>query len=56
MSLNVVLSPHEVPQEITPVHEVHLIGKEEAQILCSSGYAVLLFDTTHPVLVGLGMS
>ena len=33
MSLYVVLATGEVPHEITPVHEVQLIGKEIAQVL-----------------------
>ena len=32
VALQVVLSAGEVPQEVTPVHEVHLIGQEEAEV------------------------
>ena len=32
MSLNIILTTGEVPQEVTPVHEVQLIGEEETQV------------------------
>ena len=32
VALQVVLSASEVPEEIAPVHEVNLIGKEESEV------------------------
>ena len=55
MPLDIVLSSHEVPQEVAPVHEVYLIGDEEAQVLGKGGQIPFLPDSTHPILIGLGM-
>ena len=38
MSLNVILSSGEVPHEVTPIHEVTLIGKEEEDVLQLRGH------------------
>ena len=54
--LNVVLPPYEIPEEVTPVHEVYLISQEEAQVLCHRRHTILLLYATHPILVGLSMA
>ena len=54
--LNVVLPTYEIPEEVTPVHEVHLISQEEAQVLCHRRHTILLLYATHPILVGLSMA
>ena len=56
ISLDIVLTTNEVPQEIAPIHEVYLIGQEETQILGHCGYAILFLDSSHPVFIGLGMT
>ncbi len=65
--LYVILAAGEIPHEITPVHEVHLITEEELQILQLGGYDCLLLvaagiidiglalDSSSPVLVVLDM-
>ena len=53
--LYVVLPSHEVPQEVTPIHEVHLIGDEETQVLGRSRQVTFFIYAAHPVLVGLGV-
>ena len=55
LALQVVLAAHEVPEEITPVHEMQLIRKQEAQILPLRGQIAFLLHTAHPGFVGLGV-
>ena len=55
LSLDVVLPSHKVPKEIAPVHEVHLIGQEIAQVLTLGRHAVMRLDVAHPTLVGIGV-
>ena len=54
--LDIVLPPYEVPKEIPPVHEVHLVGQEEAQVLTEGGQVPYLLHPSHQVLIGLGMA
>ena len=56
VALDVVLPSHEVPEEVTPIHEVHLIREEEAQVLGHGRQIPIFHDTAHPVLVGLGVA
>ena len=71
MSLYIILTTGKIPHEVAPVHEVHLIGPEEVEVLHHGGYLyglaltnivygnVLAFDTSHPffvvTLVAFGM-
>ena len=58
--LDVALASYEIPQEVPPVHEVHLIGEKEFQVLCERRHGnrfiaerdLTSFDL-HPVLVSL---
>ena len=67
MSLNIILPAGEVPQEVTPVHEVQLIGEEETQVLGKRrlhyrfGFSTLVVlhrlpFNLSPFLIGLHMS
>ena len=51
MSLDVVLPAHKIPEEIAPIHEVDLIGKEEADVLHHGGHTIFLLHSSHPVLI-----
>ena len=55
VALNVVLPTHEIPQEIAPVHEIHLIGDEEAQVFECRRPSALSSADTHPLFVCFGM-
>ena len=67
IALNIVLSASEIPHEVTPIHEVALIGKEETNVLhlCRNlhrhGFSATIIrniravDTAHPVFIGLCM-
>ena len=67
LSLQVVLPTAEIPHEVTPVHEVALIGEEESQVLPLRRHlhhhlltSVVVghhapADATHPALVGIGL-
>ena len=63
VTLNIVLATYEVPHEVTPVHEVHLIADEELDIVELCGHLDLLllsahinnsltaFDATYPTVI-----
>ena len=65
LSLHIVLTSAEVPHEVAPVHEVTLIGQEEAQVLPLRRHLHIdpfttivvrhhpAADTTHPLFIGL---
>ena len=67
IALQVVLTTGKVPHKVTPVHEVALIGQEEADVLQLCGHLhgnhlatavvghLIAIHTTHPTLVGIGM-
>ena len=67
ITLNIVLTTGEVPHEISPVHEIHLIREEVFDVfplgrnLHHEHFAALVvrngtsFDTTQPVFVSLSM-
>ena len=63
-ALNVVLATCEVPHEVAPVHEIHLIGQEEADVFQlrrhGNGHFVAVgrlhvafihFNVAHPLLI-----
>ena len=56
MSLNIVLPSDKVPEEVAPIHEIHLISQKEAQILAHCWHAVPLLYSVHPLFVSLGMT
>ena len=68
VALDIVLTAGEVPHEIAPIHEVDLIGEEEADVLQLRGHLhhnrlsaaveghFIALHATHPVFVGLGMT
>ncbi len=51
VALDVVLPSGEVPQEVAPVHEVHLVREEVAQVLAEGGQIAALLHAAHPRLV-----
>ena len=65
IALDVVLVSREVPHEVSPVHEVALIGQEEADVLQLGGNLhrdrlsaavvghIRTVHATHPVFIGL---
>ena len=71
VALNVVLTAGKVPHEVAPVHEVHLVGEEEAEVVPLRGHfageivglTVILavhfhrfgVNTAQPLLVKTGM-
>ena len=66
IALNIILTTGKVPHEITPVHEVYLIGKEELDVFplgrdCNHQHFSALvigyltsFDATQPVFIKVG--
>ena len=66
LSLYIVLTAAEVPHEVAPIHEITLIGEEEAQVLPLRGHLHVdqfttivvgrqaTFDTSHPTFIGIG--
>ena len=47
VALDIVLATYEVPHEIAPVHEVHLVVDEELDIVELCGYLDLLLLSSH---------